>query len=67
MAIFGFVCGFVILAFITFAWVFTSVYDGAFGGKRDIPVIWMLFILCLIGYGWYLLFTNAPFTLSVQV
>tara|TARA_R110000764_G_scaffold96148_2_gene180163 strand:+ start:69 stop:272 length:204 start_codon:yes stop_codon:yes gene_type:complete len=65
MAIFGFICGVLILGFLTLGWVFVSAYDGAFGGKREIPVYWMLIVLCLLGYGWCQLISASPFAITV--
>lgn len=65
MAIFGFLCGFIILGFLTLGWVFVSVFDKTLGGKREIPVYQMLVILGLIVYGWYCLISASPFTVTV--
>ena len=51
MEVFGFIVSVMILVAASCAWVFVFIFDGAFGGKRDIPVYVMFVAMGLIIWG----------------
>tara|TARA_R100000951_G_C2610737_1_gene171160 strand:+ start:128 stop:331 length:204 start_codon:yes stop_codon:yes gene_type:complete len=65
MAIFGFICGVLILGFLTLGWFFMVVYDGAFGGKRELPIWFMFIVLGVLMAFWYGLVGASPFTVTI--
>ena len=67
MAILGFIVGCIVLIYVSGA----VVLGGLFGGLDISPLSikeywWYAPLVCCVGYLWYLLFTNAPFTLTIS-
>ena len=62
MAIFGFICGALILGFLTLCLIFIGVYDV----KRGMSICWMLILLGLLACGWYQLINASPFTIAIN-
>ncbi len=65
MEIFGFICALVIMLTWSAGFLFLFAFDGAFG-KRDISLLWMGFVFCLICTGWYKLYCATPFSVVVN-
>ena len=65
MEIFGFICMTLLLVAFTCGWFFMLIFDGAFGGSRDIPVYVMIVILIAVIYGWLTLVGMSPFTVTL--
>jgi len=66
MEIFGFIVAVMFLVLATCAWMFMLIMDGAWGGKRDIPVYVMVIILCLIIWGFISVTGYSPFEITVK-
>ena len=66
MEIIGFILSGCLMAFLTASWIFMFFYDGAFGGKRDIPLLIMFMLLVLLGYLWSQLIEYSPFTITLM-
>ena len=67
MEIFGLVCMTLLLIAFTCIWVFILVFDGAFSGKRDIPVFMMIIVLALVVWAWLGLVGMSPFTITMNM
>tara|TARA_R110000744_G_scaffold380568_1_gene503266 strand:- start:42845 stop:43048 length:204 start_codon:yes stop_codon:yes gene_type:complete len=65
MEVFGFICLTLLLVAFTCGWFFMLIFDGAFGGKREIPVYVMVVILALAIWGWLGLVGMSPFTITI--
>ncbi len=66
MAIIGFIFLTVLLVFFTLGWGFVFLFDGAFGGRRDVPVYVMWFVLAVVIYGWVKLVEYLPFSVVMN-
>lgn len=66
MEIFGFICLTLLLLAFTCGWFFMLIFDGAFGGRREIPVYVMVFIFALVFWGWLSLVDMSPFTVTLK-
>jgi len=66
MAVIGFILSFLIMLYFTFA-LFAYPYISGLGGgmKKSDVALWLVFA-CVIGYAWYWVFLNAPFTLTLN-
>lgn len=64
MEIIGFILSGCLMVLLTVNWIFVFLYDGAFGGKRNIPLLIMFMLLVLLGYLWSLLIEYSPFTIT---
>jgi hypothetical protein len=64
MAIFGFVVGFLILLYLLFAVNAVAFVSAAFGDKKEGGWLFLIGNAVVVALFW-LLFTNAPFTITV--
>lgn len=67
MEMFGFVCLILLLVAFTCGWVFIFIFDGTFGGKRDIPIYIMIAVLMIVIFGWLWLIDMLPFTVTLAI
>lgn len=67
MAMLGFILGFLVLGYFSVSAAITTFMLAVFDGFNTEPVFkWILPIwVIILGYLWYLLFTNAPFTVTI--
>lgn len=67
MALLGFILGFLVALYLSFAAVAIPFAAGLGGGLKGAEAVFYIIFVCLVLLVWYLLFKYAPFTLSVTI
>ena len=64
-AVLGFIAGFLILAYFTVSFVYSTYFQAAISELDETSYVIIFIVGTILATGWYFLFAYAPFSISV--